>query len=343
MKRLPAFNIHLLLIVIIFPVFSCKNSENPQGRVQKSSESDTWQIIGPGGGGGVLKPTVSPFNENFVFTHCDMTAAYVSHNGGLNWKMKNLWNVPDDFEFDPVDSNTVYVATRGFLHSEDRGSGISLLLRSDDKGDKWQIIYPDVRKSKKVERLQSTDLKPSDIIEGALDGTIQKVKVDPADNKRIYLGIAPLVDYMDRGNKNPEGSSLVLSADHGTTWKTIAGLPGKRVMGIFPESREGYLTVFTDQNCMHVNITTGEVNPLPLPANGVIAVEGGKNKNGHLIYLQSRFRKDGKGGMYISRDLGKSWKQVNSGLLENLEKKCYLISGRDWQYVNQSLKWLTFH
>jgi photosystem II stability/assembly factor-like uncharacterized protein len=322
MKRLLAFNIHLLLLVIIFPVISCKNNENQQGRVQKSSETNTWQVIGPGGGGGVLKPTVSPFNGNFVFTHCDMSAAYVSHNGGLNWKMKNLWNVPDDFEFDPVDSNTVYVATRGFLHSEDRGSGISLLLRSADKGDKWQIVYPDVTKSKRVERLQSTDLKPSDIIEGSLDGTIQKVKVDPADNKCIYLGIAPLIDYMGRGNKdkNSEGASLVLSTDHGTTWNTIAGLPGKRVMGIFPESREGYLTVFTEQNCVHVNVTTGEVNSLPLPAEGVIAVEGGKNMSGHLIYLQARFRKDGKGGMYISKDLGRSWKQINSGLLDDLEK-----------------------
>ena len=322
MKRLSALNIHLLLTVSIFLVTSCKNSENPPAGVKNISESATWWIIGPGGGGGVLKPTVSPFNENFVFTHCDMSAAYVSHNGGLSWKMKNLWNVPNDFEFDPVDSNTIYVATHGFLHSEDRGSGISLLLRSVDKGDKWQIIYPEVTKSKKVERLQSEDIKSSDIIEGSLDGTIQKVKVDPADNKRIYLGIAPLIDYMGRGNKdkNPEAASLVLSTDRGTTWKIIARLPGNRVMAIFPGSRQGNAIVFTERYCVHINEVTGEVNSMPLPADGVISVEGGKTKSGHLIYLQARLRKDGKGGMYISRDLGKSWKQINSGLLENLEK-----------------------
>ena len=40
--------------------------------------------------------------------------------------MKNLWTVPEDFEFDPCRStHTVYVATRGYRHSEDRGSGLS--------------------------------------------------------------------------------------------------------------------------------------------------------------------------------------------------------------------------
>lgn len=128
--------------ILIFAANGC-TSQSPQN--EKSKEqllSHEWKVIGPGGGGGVLKPTVSPFDENFVMTHCDMTAAYVSLDGGRNWKMKNLGNVPDDFEFDPVDANTVYIATRGFLHSEDRGSGISTLLRSDDKGVTWRIIFP---------------------------------------------------------------------------------------------------------------------------------------------------------------------------------------------------------
>ena len=142
----------LYLSIIIFGGCSGingKDSEKPAVNVKNE-----WKVIGPGGGGGVLKPTISPFNDNLVLTHCDMTAMYISNNGGENWKMKNLWNVPDDFEFDPVDSNIIYVATRGFLHCEDRGSGISLLLRSVDKGEKWTIVFPDVSKSKKVEYFQ---------------------------------------------------------------------------------------------------------------------------------------------------------------------------------------------
>ncbi len=185
-----------LSIVALFAAFvaliftsGCNNASKNQQKTTNLQQAE-WKVIGPGGGGGVLKPTISPFDENFVMTHCDMTAAYVSTDGGENWNMKNLWNVPEDFEFDPVDSNTVYAATRGFRHSEDRGSGLSILYRSTNKGKSWKIVYPDVSKAKKgLERLQNYDYLPSEIIDGAIDGTIEKVAVDPSNNKQILSGI----------------------------------------------------------------------------------------------------------------------------------------------------------
>ncbi len=288
-------------------------------------EDRIWKVIGPGGGGGVMKPTISPFNDKFVLTHCDMTGMYITTDGGENWKMKNLWNVPDDFEFDPADSNTIYVATRGFLHSEDRGSGISLLLRSDDQGEKWKIIFPDVSKSKKVERLQSTSLKPSDLIVGAIDGTIQKVKVDPSDNARIYLGMAPLIDYMARGVGSGENgnASLILSEDHGKTWRTVSLLPGKSVLAIFPAEQKGKVIVFTERSCARINEHTGESELLPIPVKSLSAAEGGIGKKGYLIYIMSDFRVSGgelKGGVYLSRTMGNSWTHVNNGLLTTTAK-----------------------
>ena len=281
-----------------------------------------WKVIGPGGGGGVMKPTISPFNDKFVLTHCDMTGMYITTDGGENWKMKNLWNVPDDFEFDPADSNILYVATRGFLHSEDRGSGISLLLRSEDHGEKWQIIFPAVARSKKVECLQSTSLEPSDLIEGAIDGTVQKVKVDPADNSRIYLGIAPLIDYMGGGKDKKENgkASLVLSEDHGKTWRTLSVLSGESVVNIYPEEEKGSVIVFTEHSCERINEKTGKSEILPMPVSTVDASEGGKGSNGYLIYIMSHLRSAGngiQGGVYLSRDMGKSWIQVNNGLMSS--------------------------
>jgi photosystem II stability/assembly factor-like uncharacterized protein len=280
----------------------------------------TWKVIGPGGGGGVMKPTISPFNDKFVLTHCDMTGVYITTDGGKDWKMKNLWNVPDDFEFDPADSNRIYIATRGFLHSEDRGSGISLLLRSDDKGEKWKIIFPDVSRSKKVERLQSTSLMASDLIAGAIDGTIQKVKVDPSDNQRIYLGITPLIDYMSKGAGSGDNgnASLILSEDNGKTWRTVSSLQGKSVLGIFPAEEKGKVIVFTEKSCTRINVQTGASELLPIPVKSLQAAEGGIGKKGFLIYIMSDFRISGgeiTGGVYLSRNMGKSWTQVNNGLL----------------------------
>ena len=308
----------LSLSILIGCIGKLKGSADNQNKV-KTIE---WKVLGPGGGGGVLKPTISPFDENFVMAHCDMSGGYISYDGGKNWKMKNLWNVPEDFEFDPIDQNTVYVATRGFLHSEDRGSGISLLLRSEDKGTKWKIIFPDVSKSKKVEKLQSTHLKPSEIINGALNGTIQKVKIDPNDHKKIYLGLTPLIDYMARGNTpaDVDSSKLVLSTNYGYTWKTVALLPGKKVLAIFPGSKDNQVTVFTENSCIQIDETTGKTKLLPLPVKFLNAVEGGKSDRESLIYILSDIINDNgtlNGGMFVSHDMGATWEQINNGLLKD--------------------------
>ncbi|MCK5105698.1 MAG: hypothetical protein KAR17_22895, partial [Cyclobacteriaceae bacterium] len=130
MNTRPSHRLLTLIIPIILFITACGNENKTLVQETNSIGSTPWKVIGPGGGGGVLLPTISPFDENIMLTHCDMTAAYISENGGENWRMFNLWTVPDDFEFDPVNSNTIYTATRGYRHSEDRGSGLSILYRS---------------------------------------------------------------------------------------------------------------------------------------------------------------------------------------------------------------------
>ena len=314
-----------LLISAIMLISSCQNRSDTLGQVNIISGSKTWKVIGPGGGGGVLKPTISPFDENFVMTHCDMTAAYLTLDGGENWKMKNLWTVPEDFEFDPVDQQTLYVATRGYRYSEDRGSGMSMLFRSENRGETWRIVYPDLERVKKSERLQNSDYLPSEIIDGALDGTIDKVKVDPQDNRRIYLGMAPLRAYIgSSGQENADSAMLVRTTNYGMDWELIARLPGKNVKAIFPcniYGSPGEVIVFTESACISVNESTGATHNLPIPVETIIAAEGGYDKNGGLLYIQSKFEyKDGKGqgGMYVSRDLGRNWTPSFNGLFKEV-------------------------
>jgi len=284
-----------------------------------------WRVIGPGGGGGIFLPTISPFDPNIVFTHCDMTAAYVTYDGGENWRMFNLWTVPTDFEFDPSEPDVVYAACRGYRHSEDRGSGISLLFRSEDRGKRWRVVYPDIEKAKPHELLQSQNLLPSQIIEGALDGTIQKIRVDPADSRRIYLGLAPLVRYMSRGGqRDTKPAMLVLTTDRGETWRLLAELPGRGVRAIFPgslEGKPGSVTVFTERACVRVEESSGELTEIPLPVSRVTAAECGTGDTGTTIYILSALRRSGgeiTGGVYRSSDWGETWVQVNQGLFEGV-------------------------
>ena len=46
-----------------------------------------WQPIGISGGGGMFAPAISPANPNLMMLNCDMSAAYISEDGGRNWRM----------------------------------------------------------------------------------------------------------------------------------------------------------------------------------------------------------------------------------------------------------------
>src|SRR5450631_1074929 len=45
-----------------------------------------WRIIGPGGGGSLYHPTVSPHDSRTALVACDMTGAYITHDGGATWQ-----------------------------------------------------------------------------------------------------------------------------------------------------------------------------------------------------------------------------------------------------------------
>jgi hypothetical protein len=305
-------------LLIILLLLSCYCNSQTTGNI---SQSKSWKVIGPGGGGGIMLPTISPFDENLVLTHCDMTGAYISYNGGNQWRMFNLWTVPDDFEFDPVNPNTIFTATRGYPHSEDRGSGLSILYRSEDKGKHWHIIYPNVSKTKEVHKLQSSDLLPSQIIDGAFDGSIDRVEVDPSDNKKIYLGLSPLRSYLAQSNQNNNANAMIImSHDYGKSWKLLAKIPGQNVKAIFPGSDANHkneILVFTENTCSRIDENSEKITTLSLPVKEINTAEGGKN----FIYIQADFKKENgetKGGMYVSNDWGESWIQSNNGLMKNI-------------------------
>ena len=52
-----------------------------------------FRVIGPGGGGAMFNPTISPHDPNTVLISCDMTGSYITHDGGRTWRMFNLRGV----------------------------------------------------------------------------------------------------------------------------------------------------------------------------------------------------------------------------------------------------------
>src|SRR6266481_9547768 len=88
-----------------------------------------FTIVGPGGGGAMFHPTISPHDAETVLVSCDMTGAYISHDGGKSWRMFNLRGAVEFFAFDPLDEKVMYAEANG-------------LWRSQDNGETWTLLYP---------------------------------------------------------------------------------------------------------------------------------------------------------------------------------------------------------
>src|SRR5256885_14172740 len=80
-----------------------------------------FRVIGPGGGGAMFNPTISPHDVNTVLISCDMTGSYITHDGGRTWRMFNLRGVVNFFVFDPQDPKTMYAHATGLWRSRDAG------------------------------------------------------------------------------------------------------------------------------------------------------------------------------------------------------------------------------
>src|SRR6266850_3353125 len=94
-----------------------------------AARQDRWEIVGPGGGGTMFFPTISPHNSSRVLVYCDMTGSYITDDGGASWRMFNLRATTSFFVFDPVGPDTIYAYGLG-------------LWRSTDGGKTWSLVYP---------------------------------------------------------------------------------------------------------------------------------------------------------------------------------------------------------
>ncbi len=168
---------------------------------------DQWRVIGPGGGGSMFLPTVSPHDPNLVLEHCDMTGSYISLDAGRSWRMFNLRGVVSTFAYDPNDRNIIY-------------AGNQALWRSADTGRTWSMVLPDPKKNT-VEHMRGDHAAPLlTTADPAYPGGAARVRfiaVDPADSKRIYV----LFGGRARGS-----TRLCFSRDRGAHWTEVSGLAG---------------------------------------------------------------------------------------------------------------------
>ncbi|MHC4700511.1 MAG: WD40/YVTN/BNR-like repeat-containing protein, partial [Planctomycetota bacterium] len=78
----------------------------------------------------MFSPAISPADPNLMMLNCDMSAAYISEDGGRNWRMINHAQLKSDTRcrpaFHPSDPDVIFASSRGRLRvSRDRGMTFS--------------------------------------------------------------------------------------------------------------------------------------------------------------------------------------------------------------------------
>ncbi len=78
----------------------------------------------------MFTPAISPVDPDLMMVNCDMSAAYISENGGRDWRMIHHAQLRSDTRcrpcFHPKDVNVIYASSRGRLKvSRDRGRTFS--------------------------------------------------------------------------------------------------------------------------------------------------------------------------------------------------------------------------
>ncbi len=149
-----------------------------------------FRVIGPGGGGAMFNPTISPHDSNTVLISCDMTGSYITHDGGRTWRMFNLRGVVDFFVFDPRDAKTMYAHATG-------------LWRSTDGGEQWNLVYPSPSSVKGVPALFiSRDYGKSWQKQASLPDVPRRLWVDPhsaANARTLFLASAHAIVVSSAG------------------------------------------------------------------------------------------------------------------------------------------------
>jgi len=240
---------------------------------------DPWTIVGPGGGGTMIAPTISPHDARIVVEHCDMTGAYITLDGARSWRMFNLRGVVNTFAFDPRNPKVIY-------------AGNEALWRSEDTGRTWNMVFPDPRKNT-VEH-QTGDhadysLTTADASFPAVR-SISGIVVEGGARSQIWLAFAP--------RRGTNASQLYVSSDNGANWSKVRELPGERVLA-FEAEPDGLLVVGSRNTYRFA--AGGPTQVAAVPA-GVTRASAGRAEGRTLIYATTE-----RGEIHVSKDGGANW------------------------------------
>jgi photosystem II stability/assembly factor-like uncharacterized protein len=245
---------------------------------------DSWKVVGQGGGGTMIAPTISPHDPHLVVEHCDMTGGYITQNDGNSWRMFSLRTVIETFAFDPADKDVLY-------------AGNEALWRSDNRGRSWNMIFPDPRKHTVEHQVgdHSDVFYSSDDASYPGKGSISAIAIDPHDSKRLYVAFS----------KSQSSSAVYVSTDRGASWKQLAPIPQRAVLLTFDG---GNLIALAGTGAYRIS-SQGKVAELGQLHSDISVASAAHEGNITQLYATTQ-----EGRISVSEDAGRTWRDATPAL-----------------------------
>jgi photosystem II stability/assembly factor-like uncharacterized protein len=259
--------------------------------VAQGRDASAWKIIGPGGGGTTIGPTISPFDSHLVLEHCDMTGGYVTHDDGLSWRMFNLRGGIGLFAFDPGHPDVIY-------------AGNAALWRSGDSGRSWSIIFPDPARG----TIEHQVGDHSDYLLTSKDpaypgGSVSAIAI--ANGPSAQKGNAGTEHIYVAFEQQGRPTVIVDSVDGGANWNRLTELP-QRVLLLTADGADVIALSGASAYRIAADGSVKEQGSIP---SAFKTASAGRAGDSTWIYATSQ-----DGLVYLTKDSGSHWNLVTPKL-----------------------------
>ncbi len=289
----------------------------------RNARIDAWRVIGPGGGGTMRRPAVSPHDTRLVVEGCDMTGAYITRDGGLSWRMFNLGTPPTSFAFDPKDARVIYATT-------------AALWRSEDAGATWRMVYPNPARNTAVHAWTDHADFVITTDDPAYPGSgrsthVHTLAVDARNPDRLAIAVSTAES--PRPGSAATDTLVLASEDRGRTWLRVGAMSQERAFAIRfeAEGASRALLVVGEKGVYASGPDPWTLRPAPAPGSLSSASFGVDALSGRaLLYATTPIEPGStgpRGGLFVSEDGGASWRPANGDLLGGTKE---VGSGEPW-------------